>query len=81
MNSLSNEKRMQVVSALVEGNSVNSTSRMTGVCKQAILGLLEDLGRACAEFHHRTVRNVKAKRVEVDEIWQFWYAKEKNVPA
>jgi IS1 family transposase len=53
---------------------------MTGVCKQAILSLLEEMGCACAEYHNRTVRNVKAKRVEVDEIWQFCYAKEKNVP-
>src|SRR6478735_11096993 len=81
MNSLNAVKKVQVVAALVEGNSVNSTSRMTGVCKQAILGLLEDIGCACAEYHNRTVRNVKAKRVEVDEIWQFCYAKEKNVPA
>jgi IS1 family transposase len=81
MNDLSKEKRVQVIAALVEGNSVNSTSRMTGVCKQAILGLLEDLGCACAEYHNRNVRNVKSKRVEVDEIWQFCYAKEKNVPA
>jgi IS1 family transposase len=81
MNSLSMSKRKQVVSALVEGNSINSTSRMTGVAKHTILKLLEDLGCACAEYHNRTVRNLKVNRVEVDEIWQFCYAKEKNVPA
>lgn len=81
MNCLSVSQRVQVVSALVEGNSVNSTSRMTGVCKQAILSLLEEMGCACAEYHNRVIRNVKSKRVEVDEIWQFCYAKEKNVPA
>lgn len=81
MNSLSTAKRVQVVAALVEGNSINSTSRMTGASKHTILNLLQDLGCACAEYHNRHVRNVKAKRVEVDEIWQFCYAKEKNVPA
>lgn len=81
MNQLATFKRTQVIAALVEGNSVNSTSRMTGVCKQAILALLEELGCACAEYHNRVVRNVKSQRVEVDEIWQFCYAKEKNVPA
>jgi hypothetical protein len=81
MNSLPTSKRTQVIAALVEGNSVNSTSRMTGVCKQAILALLEEIGCACAEYHNRVVRNVKSQRVEVDEIWQFCYAKEKNVPA
>lgn len=53
---------------------------MTGVSKHTILNLLEDLGCACAEYHNRVVRNVKAKRVEVDEIWQFCYSKDKNVP-
>jgi len=70
-----------VITALVEGNSIRATSRMTGVAKGTILTLLEDVGTACAEFHNRTVRNVKSRRVQCDEIWQFCYAKEKNVPA
>lgn len=81
MNRLLTSKRVQVIAALVEGSSINSTSRMTGVAKHTILNLLEDLGCVCAEYHNRHVRRVKAKRVEVDEIWQFCYAKEKNVPA
>ncbi|MEM8536762.1 MAG: IS1 family transposase, partial [Pseudomonadota bacterium] len=36
-------------------------------------------GNACAAYHNNTVRGVKAQRVECDEIWSFWYAKEKNV--
>lgn len=81
MNRLSVLKQIQVIAALVEGVSINATVRMTGVSKHTVLNLLEDLGCACAEYHNRNVRNVKAKRVEVDEIWQFCYAKEKNVPA
>jgi IS1 family transposase len=54
---------------------------MTGVAKGTILTLLEDIGTACAEFHDRAVRNVRSRRVQCDEIWQFCYAKEKNVPA
>ena len=81
MNCLSVSQRVQVVAALVEGNSVSSVSRMTGVTKKAILKLLEQLGCACAEYHNRHIRNLKVNRVEVDEIWQFCYAKEKNVPA
>ncbi|HET9177062.1 MAG TPA: IS1 family transposase [Terriglobia bacterium] len=81
MNRLPFSKQVAVVSALVEGNSIRSTSRMTGVAKGTILSLLEDLGTACAEFHDRAVRNVKARRVQCDEIWQFCYAKDKNVPA
>jgi IS1 family transposase len=81
MNRLKPTKQAQVVAVLVEGTSVNATSRITGVAKHTILNLLEDLGCACAEYHNRTVRNLKVNHVEVDEIWQFCYAKEKNVPA
>jgi IS1 family transposase len=81
MNKLSREKQVQVIAALVEGNSVNSTVRMTGVHKTTILKLLAELGSRCADYQDRTLRNLKCKRVQCDEIWQFVYAKEKNVPA
>jgi IS1 family transposase len=73
-------KRVAVVSALVEGNSLRSTCRMTGVAMNTVLKLLADLGEACAAFHDERVRDVDAKRVQCDEIWQFVYAKAKNVP-
>jgi len=72
------DKKVAVVSALVEGCSVRSISRMTGVAKGTILRLLEEVGTACQEYHDRIVRNVTSKRVQVDEIWSFCYAKEKN---
>lgn len=80
MNKLNKDKRTQVIAALVEGNSVRATCRMTGVAKGTVLTLLADVGRACAEYHDRVVRNVKSRRVQCDEIWSFCYAKEKNVP-
>jgi IS1 family transposase len=80
MNRLNTERRAQVVRSLVEGNSIRSTCRMTGVCKDAVLKLIRDMGAACAEFHDTAVRGVKAQRVQCDEIWSFCYAKEKNVP-
>ena len=81
MNKLSNTKRTQVVTALVEGCSINATSRMTGVAKNTILKLLAQVGIACADFQDRVLRNLTCKRIQCDEIWQFCYAKEKNVPA
>jgi IS1 family transposase len=78
MNCLSTEKRTQVVSALIEGNSVRATVRMTGVCKDTVLKLLVDLGTACAAYHARHVRNVRPQHVQCDEIWNFCYAKSKN---
>lgn len=73
-------KKIAVISALVEGCcSVRSTVRMTGVSKGAVLRLLECVGTACAEYQSRVIRNVTAKRVQVDEIWSFVAAKAKNV--
>jgi len=80
MNCLSVEKRTQVVSALIEGNSVRATVRMTGVCKDTVLKLLVDLGTACASYHNKYVRNLRPQRVQCDEIWNFCYAKAKNAP-
>jgi IS1 family transposase len=81
MNQLSVEKRSQIVAALVEGNSLRATSRMTGASKVTILRLLESLGSACAAYQDKALRNLPCKRIQCDEIWQFCYAKEKNVPA
>ena len=81
MNKLNKDKQAQVIAALVEGNSINATVRMTGVAKNTILKLLAELGPACSEYQDRAFRNLTCKRIQCDEIWQFCYAKEKNVPA
>jgi IS1 family transposase len=78
-NFISTEKRVAVIAALVEGCSVRASSRLTGVSKGAILRLLESVGTACLEYQNITLRNIPAKRVQVDEIWSFCYAKDKNV--
>jgi IS1 family transposase len=80
MNKLSTAKRAAVIAALVEGNSIRATSRITNVSKPTVLKLLADLGRVCAEYHDYTVWNLKTVRVQCDEIWSFCYAKAKNVP-
>ena len=80
MNRLSTAKRTQVVSALVEGVSVRATCRMTGTAKGTVLSLLVDLGAACESYQDRTLRNLKCKRIQCDELWQFIYAKAKNLP-
>lgn len=80
MNRLSKDERAKVVAVLVEGNSVRGTARITGVARMTVEKLLRDLGVACARFHDRTVRDLKSKRIECDEIWSFVGAKQKNVP-
>ena len=79
MSRLSTAQRVQVVSALVEGNSIRSTCRMTGIAKGTVLSLLAEMGKVCAEYHDEHVRNVAARRIQCDEIWSFCYGKEKNI--
>jgi IS1 family transposase len=80
MNKLPRGKQIAVLAALCEGNSIRSTVRMTGVAKNTVVKLLVAVGEACARYHDEHVRNVTTKRVQVDEIWSFCYAKQKNVP-
>src|ERR1700733_6241629 len=79
MNRLDTKTRSQVIAALVEGCSIRSTVRMTGVAKNTIQKLLLELGAACSEYQDRTLRDLPCKRVQVDECWAFCYAKAKNV--
>jgi len=78
MNKLNTQRRAQIAAALVEGNSLRSTCRMTGAVLHTVLRLLNDLGCACAEYHDKHVRNVRVRRLQCDEIWSFVGAKAKN---
>ena len=79
MNKLPLEKRVQILSMLVEGSSMRSVSRVAGVSINTVTKLLIDAGKVCAAFHDEKVRNVAAKAIQCDEIWSFAYAKQKNV--
>jgi IS1 family transposase len=80
MNQLNTAKRSQIIAALIEGNSINSTCRMLGVGKHTVLRLLVDAGHACTAYHNANVRNLRVRRLQCDEIWSFCYAKMRNVP-
>src|SRR5690606_18080149 len=80
MNKLTPEKRAQLLHLLCEGMSIRAVTRIIGVSKNTVAKLLEDAGRACSAYHDEHVRGVAAKRVQVDEIWSFTYAKQKTVP-
>lgn len=80
MNNLLIERQIAVISALVEGNSIRATVRMTGAAKDTVVKLLARIGKACGEYQDKTLRNLPCKRIQCDEIWSFCYAKEKNVP-
>ena len=79
MNKLPLEKRVQILSMLCEGNSMRSVSRICDVSINTVTKLLIEAGKFCAGYHDANVRAVEAKRIQVDEIWSFTAAKQKNV--
>ena len=79
MNKLDAKIRGQILHMLCEGQSIRSISRIMGMSKNTISKLLADAGKVCATYHDENVRNVKAERIQCDEIWSFTYAKQKNV--
>lgn len=79
MNKLSLDKRTQVITALVEGNSIRATCRMTGTAKGTVIRLLASVGKACAEYQNEHLRNLTCRHIQCDEIWSFCHAKQKNV--
>jgi len=80
-NILATQKKIAVVSALAEGNSIRSIERMTGVNQNTIMSLGVRVGNACTAIMDEKFRNLNCKRIEVDEIWGFVGAKKKNVTA
>ena len=79
MNKLPLAKRTQILAMLCEGSSMRSISRITDVSINTVSKLLVEAGEACLAIHDETVRNVKASRIQCDEIWSFCHAKAKNV--
>jgi IS1 family transposase len=80
MNKLDREARTRILHLLCEGNSIRAACRLTGTSKKAVSKLMVDVGQAAAWYQDRVFVNLTCKRVQVDEIWAFVYAKQKNVP-
>jgi len=81
MKRLTREKQAQIISALIEGNSIRATARMMNVSKDTVLKLQVEAGYASADYQDKTFHGLSCKRVQCDEVWAFCYAKQKNVPA
>jgi IS1 family transposase len=79
MNKLNSIERARILHLLCEGQSIRAITRLTGASKNTVAKLLVDAGKACMAYHDANVVNVAAKRIQVDEIWSFTYAKQKNV--
>jgi IS1 family transposase len=78
MNRLSKQQRIQIITALVEGNSLRATARMCDVSFNTVLKLVPHIGIACYEFQDKALRNLSCQLIQCDEIWSFIGSKEKN---
>jgi IS1 family transposase len=79
MNKLAITDRVAILKAITEGCSLRSTSRMTGVAFNTVVKLLLDAGEACEKYQHEVMRNLSCRKLQLDEVWSFVAAKEKNV--
>lgn len=79
MRKLASSDRARILHLLCEGMSIRAITRTTGASKNTVAKLLIDAGQACAAYHDQFVRRVEASRIQVDEIWTFTYAKQKNL--
>jgi len=80
MNTLNNKQRSQIISVLVEGNSLRATARICDVAFNTVLKFIPQIGMPCSEYQDKAFHNLKCNRIQCDEIWSFCYAKQKNVP-
>ena len=80
MNKLDREARARILHLLCEGSSIRAITRLTGASKNTVIKLVVDAGKAASWYQDRVFHNLTCKRVQVDEIWNFVYAKQKNVP-
>ena len=79
MNRLTTDKRAQILGMLCEGMSMRATARLAGASVITVMKLLVDAGEAAQAFHDEAVRGLNCKRLQLDEIWAFCYAKQAHV--
>jgi IS1 family transposase len=78
MNRLDSKTRAQVINCLIEGCSIRSTVRMTGVAKKTVMRVLVEVGEVCADYQDKVFRNLNCRRLQLDEMWGWIYCKDKN---
>jgi len=79
MNKLNSQKQEAVISALIEGCSVRSTERMTGVHRDTILRLMVRVGNACEELLDEKMVNLSCRDIQLDEIWCYVGKKQRHL--
>lgn len=79
MNKLPTAKRVQILSMLCEGMSMRAVARIADVSFNTVAKTMIDAGTVCAQMHDEMVHDVKASRIQCDEIWAFNYCKQRVV--
>src|SRR5687767_4158605 len=79
MNRLPLRTRAQVISSLVEGNSIRSTERMFNVHRDTVMRTLVEVGNGCATIMNDQMRDLPSRRIQVDEIWAYVQKKQRMV--
>ncbi len=79
MNRLTKGERARILHLLCEDMSIRAVTRLTGVSKTTVTKLLVDAGTAAAWYQDRVFQNLSCKKLQIDEIWGFVGAKQKNV--
>lgn len=80
MNKKSTQERVEILQLLVEGNSLHSTSSITGASINTVAKLLVDAGKACLEFQDKSLRGLSCKCIQCNEVWAFCHLTKKNDP-
>jgi IS1 family transposase len=81
MNKLCRDRQCRIVSALVEGNSIRSVERMTGVHRDTIMRLAVSVGDGCDRLMDKMMRGLTCERLQLDEIWAYVGMKQKTARA
>lgn len=77
---LSPEKKTEVLKAILEGCSIRSVERLTGVHRDTVMRLCVKTGMNCNDLHDRFIQNVSVSSIEFDELWSYVGLKQKNMP-
>ncbi len=78
MNRLDSIKRAQIINCLIEDCSIRSTVRVTGAAKKTVMRALVEIGDICSDYQDRVFRNLRCKRLQLNERWSWIYCKQKN---
>jgi IS1 family transposase len=78
MNKLDMDAQCRVISALVEGNSIRSVERMTGIHRDTVMRLAIRIGEGCDRLMDGMMRDLTCEKLQLDEIWAYVGMKQKT---